>query len=90
MALQPLEGVRIVEFSSSIAGPSSTMILAQLGAEVIKVEPPEGDDARAWPPHIDDRSIVFRQMCAGKRGIVLDLKQPEGVALALDLSLIHI
>jgi len=86
MALQPLEGVRIVEFSSSIAGPSSTMILAQLGAEVIKVEPPEGDDARAWPPHIDDRSIVFRQMCAGKRGIVLDLKQPEGVALALDIT----
>jgi len=86
MALQPLEGVRIVEFSSSIAGPSSTMILAQLGAEVIKVEPPEGDDARAWPPHVDDHSIVFRQMCAGKRGIVLDLKQPEGVALALDIT----
>ncbi len=86
MALQPLEGVRIVEFSTSIAGPSSTMILAQLGADVIKVESPEGDDARAWPPHVGDRSIVFRQMCAGKRGIVLDLKQPEGVALALAIT----
>lgn len=86
MALQPLAGVRIVEFSTSIAGPSSTMILAQLGADVIKVESPEGDDARAWPPHVGDRSIVFRQMCAGKRGIVLDLKQPEAVALALEIT----
>ena len=86
MALQPLEGVRIVEFSTSIAGPSSTMILAQLGADVIKVESPEGDDARAWPPHVGDRSIVFRQMCAGKRGIVLDLKMPDAVALALEIT----
>lgn len=86
MAMRPMEGVRIVEFASSIAGPASTMILAQLGADVIKVEPPDGDDARAWPPHVGDRSIVFRQMCAGKRGIVLDLKQAEGVELALELA----
>ncbi len=86
MLFCPLEGIRIVEFASSIAGPSATMILAQLGADVVKVEPPDGDDARAWPPHVGDRSIVFRQMCAGKRGIVLDLKQAEGVALALDIA----
>ena len=83
---RPLEGTRIVEFSGSIAGPSSTMILAQLGADVIKVESPDGDDSRAWPPHVDDRSVVFRQMCIGKRGIVLDLKQADGVAIALDLA----
>lgn len=83
---RPLDGVRIVEFSTSIAGPMSTMILAQLGADVVKVESPEGDDARSWPPHVGDRSVVFRQMCAGKRGIVIDLKNAEGVEVALALA----
>ena len=83
---RPLDGVRIVEFSSSIAGPAATMILAQLGADVVKVESPEGDDSRGWPPHVGDRSVVFRQMCVGKRGIVVDLKQTEGVEVALALT----
>ena len=83
---RPLDGVRIVEFSSSIAGPVATMILAQLGADVVKVESPEGDDSRGWPPHVGDRSVVFRQMCVGKRGIVVDLKQSEGVEVALALT----
>lgn len=83
---RPLAGVRIIEFSTSIAGPSATMILAQLGADVIKVESPAGDDARAWPPHVGDRSIVFRQMNVGKRGIVIDLKQAQGLAVALALT----
>ena len=85
-AFRPLDGVRIVEFSSSIAGPAAAMILAQLGADVVKVESPEGDDSRAWPPHVGDRSVVFRQMCVGKRGIVVDLKQAEGVEVALALT----
>jgi len=85
MSFKPLHGVRMIEFSGSIAGPSATMILAALGADVIKVESPEGDDARAWPPHVGDRSVVFRQMCAGKRGIVLDLKQALAVEIALEL-----
>jgi formyl-CoA transferase len=84
-AFRPLAGVRVVEFSSSIAGPMATMILAQLGADVVKVEAPDGDDARAWPPHIGDRSVVYRNMGGGKRGVVIDLKQPEGVAVALTL-----
>ena len=83
---RPLAGERVIEFSSSIAGPAAAMILAQLGADVIKVEAPQGDDARAWPPHIGDRSIVYRQMNVGKRGIVIDLKQPEGVDVALQLT----
>ena len=70
---RPLDGVRVVEFSSSIAGPLSTMILAQLGADVVKVESPEGDDARGWPPHVGDRSIVYRNMSVGKRNVVVDL-----------------
>ncbi|MCC6197581.1 MAG: CoA transferase [Burkholderiales bacterium] len=85
-AFRPLDGVRIVEFSSSIAGPLSTMILAQLGADVVKVESPEGDDARGWPPHIGDRSVVYRNMSVGKRGVVVDLKHPAGVEVALTLA----
>jgi crotonobetainyl-CoA:carnitine CoA-transferase CaiB-like acyl-CoA transferase len=85
-AFRPLDGVRVVEFSSSIAGPHATMILAQLGADVIKVESPQGDDARAWPPHIGEHSIVHRQVSVGKRGIVVDLKQAEGVEVVLALA----
>jgi CoA:oxalate CoA-transferase len=86
IAFRPLDGVRIVEFSTSIAGPLATMILAQLGADVVKVESPDGDDARGWPPHIGDRSVVFRNMSVGKRGVVIDLKQPQGVEAALALT----
>ncbi len=85
-AFRPLDGVRVVEFATSVAGPHATMILAQLGADVIKVESPDGDDARAWPPHVGDRSLVHRQMSVGKRGIVVDLKSPQGVGVALDLT----
>ena len=83
---RPLDGVRVVEFSSSIAGPLSTMILAQLGADVVKVESPEGDDSRGWPPHVGDRSIVYRNMSVGKRNVVIDLKHPQGVEVALALA----
>jgi len=85
-AFRPLDGVRIVEFSSSIAGPMSTMILAQLGADVVKVESQQGDDARGWPPHIEDRSVVYRQMSVGKRAIVVDLKHPDGIEVALAIT----
>jgi hypothetical protein len=61
----------------------ATMILAQLGADVVKIESPDGDDARLWPPHIGDRSIVYRNMSVGKRGVVIDLKNAEGVEVAL-------
>lgn len=83
---RPLAGVRVVEFSSSIAGPFATMILAQLGADVVKIESPEGDDARGWPPHIADRSVVYRNMSVGKRNVVIDLKHPQGVETALALA----
>lgn len=82
---RPLHGVRIIDFSTNMAGPHATMILAQLGADVIKVEPPGGDDARHWPPAIGDGSVVHAHMNAGKRGIVLDLSKPDGRAVALRL-----
>lgn len=78
----PLAGYRIVDFSSNIAGPWATMILAQLGADVIKVEPPQGDDARAWAKPAEGQGLVHRQVNVGKRGITLDLKSPEGVEIA--------
>jgi crotonobetainyl-CoA:carnitine CoA-transferase CaiB-like acyl-CoA transferase len=83
--LRPLQGVRIADFSSNMAGPFATMILAQLGADVIKIEAPKGDDARAWPPIVDGLSLTHRHMSAGKRGLVLDLKIPEAVQVALDV-----
>lgn len=83
--LLPLRGVRIADFSSNMAGPFATMILAQLGAEVIKIEAGSGDDARAWAPIVDGKSLTHRHMSAGKRALALDLKQPDGVQVALDL-----
>ena len=83
--LQPLAGVRVADFSSNMAGPYGAMILAQLGADVIKVESPQGDDARAWPPIVQGLSLTHRHMGAGKRSIVIDLKQQEGVPVALAL-----
>lgn len=82
----PLKGVRIADFSTNMAGPYATMILAQLGADVIKVESPSGDDARAWAPEIDGASVVYRHMNAGKRGIVLDLATDAGREAALALA----
>jgi crotonobetainyl-CoA:carnitine CoA-transferase CaiB-like acyl-CoA transferase len=82
--LRPLNGVRIVDFSSNIAGPFATMILAQLGADVIKVESPEGDDSRFWSVHAGV-SLVHRYVNAGKRGVVLDLKTAEGLTTARQL-----
>jgi crotonobetainyl-CoA:carnitine CoA-transferase CaiB-like acyl-CoA transferase len=82
----PLGGVRIVDFSTNMAGPYSTMILAQLGADVIKVEAPTGDDARAWAPEVDGASLVHRHMNAGKRGIVLDLGTAAGREAALAIA----
>ncbi|MDE2303688.1 MAG: CoA transferase [Sphingomonadales bacterium] len=82
----PLEGVRIVDFSTNMAGPYATMILAQLGADVVKVESPAGDDARAWAPEVDGASVVHRHMNAGKRGVVLDLGTVAGREGALALA----
>ena len=85
-AFAPLAGVRIVDFSTNMAGPYATMILAQLGADVVKVEAPGGDDARAWPPEVDGAGVVHRHMNAGKRGVVLDLATTAGQAAALVIA----
>jgi crotonobetainyl-CoA:carnitine CoA-transferase CaiB-like acyl-CoA transferase len=83
----PLAGVTVLDFSRVLAGPAAAMALADLGATVIKVEPPgTGDDTRGFPPHRDGVSHYFLANNRGKRSIVIDLKTPEGVDLAKALA----
>jgi crotonobetainyl-CoA:carnitine CoA-transferase CaiB-like acyl-CoA transferase len=80
-------GVRVVELSTTISGPYCGMILADQGADVIKVERPgRGDDARAMPPHVSGRSAVFHAVNRNKRSVVLDLKSDAGRAAFLALT----
>jgi crotonobetainyl-CoA:carnitine CoA-transferase CaiB-like acyl-CoA transferase len=84
----PLKGVRVLDFTRVLAGPAAATVLADLGAEVIKVEPPGvGDDTRTFPPFKDGNSIYFVGINRGKKSIVIDLKSADGVALAKDLAL---
>ncbi|WP_423195695.1 MULTISPECIES: CaiB/BaiF CoA transferase family protein [unclassified Cupriavidus] len=79
-----LAGVRIVDFTTSVAGPYGTLLLADLGADVVKVERRgSGDDTRSWgPPFLDGESLWFLSMNRNKQSITIDLLQPEGRALA--------
>ena len=76
----PLHGIRVVDLTSSLAGPTCTQILASLGADVVKVEHPErGDEARAWGPRFfDGGSAMFFAANASKRSLALDVKAPLG------------
>lgn len=80
-----LDGVRVLDFTAVMSGPYCTRLLADLGAEVIKVEPPEGDHIRLRPPLRDGRSAYFAQLNAGKSSVALNLKNPEALALIRDL-----
>jgi crotonobetainyl-CoA:carnitine CoA-transferase CaiB-like acyl-CoA transferase len=83
----PLAGVRVLDFTRVLAGPAAALALADLGAEVIKVEPPgSGDETRSFPPIRDGESHYFLSVNRGKKSIVIDLKAPEGLALARDLA----
>src|SRR5262245_25396911 len=83
----PLTGLLVADFSRILAGPYATMLLADLGAEVIKVEAPGGDDTRSWlPPVRDDRSTYYLGVNRNKRSIALDLKDPDDLAAAQELA----
>lgn len=82
---KPLAGVRVVELTRFIAGPYCGMLLADLGAEVLKVESPRGDPARLEGPWLDGESMYFAQMNRNKRGIRLDLHSSEGLARLREL-----
>src|SRR5690606_3804414 len=86
MAQLPLSGVRILDLTQALAGPFATMILADLGAEVIKIESPSGDLTRTTPPHIiQGTSLYFLTNNRNKRGMMLDLKDANALDAFYDL-----
>ena len=82
---RPLTGVRVLDFSTTIAGPHCSRLMADMGADVIKVESPEGDLMRSRPVLRDGAGTMFGQLNAGKRSVVLDLKKPEAIAAVKEL-----
>jgi len=87
VSFQPLTGIRVVDLTSSLAGPTCTETLAALGADVVKVEHPgRGDEARAWGPRFfEGGSVLFFAANRSKRSLALDVKDPEGHAALLRL-----
>jgi crotonobetainyl-CoA:carnitine CoA-transferase CaiB-like acyl-CoA transferase len=77
---RPLSGLRVLDFSTTIAGPHCSRLLADMGADVIKIESPEGDLMRSRPVQRNGAGTMFGQLNAGKRSIMLDLKRPEAIA----------
>src|SRR4051812_15547815 len=71
---QPLSGILVLDFTTLLPGPLATLMLAEAGAEVIKIERPEGEDMRAGAPRFDGEGAAFALLNRGKKGITLDLK----------------
>ncbi len=80
--MTPLTGIRVLDFSKVLAGPLSAQWLGDLGAEVIKIEPPGGDDTRGWPPFRGGEGAVYLASNRNKKSLVLDLKTAAGQAAA--------
>jgi formyl-CoA transferase len=88
VAALPLLGIRVLDFSHALAGPYCTMLLGDLGADVIKIEPPKGDQSRQWgPPFINGESSYFLSVNRNKRSVVLDLKRPAALRIAEKLAM---
>ncbi len=83
---QPLTGIRVLDFTRVLSGPHATRMLCDLGADVIKVEPPNGDLTRFATPKVDSLATYFVQQNAGKRNVSIDLATAAGAALAAELA----
>ncbi len=84
--MNALEGVRILDLSGKLTSSLATMYLCSYGAEVVKVEPPEGDPARKWEPMINGESVYFHYLNSGKKSIVIDYRTPEGAETVKKLA----
>ena len=82
----PLEGIRVLDFTSFIAGSYGAMLLGDLGADVLKIESPGGDNARHWGPFIEGESRMFQAWNRNKRGLSVDLKTAHGLQVVHDLA----
>ena len=84
---KPLEGVRVLDLTRVLAGPFCTMMLSDLGAEIVKVEAPgTGDDSRAFGPFKNGQSLYFVNVNRGKKSIAIDLKTEGGKRLLIELA----
>lgn len=83
----PLDGIRVLDVTTTVSGPAATMVLGELGADVVKIERPGGgDDCREIPPHKGEWSSYFVAVNRGKRSLVLDLSQPRGTEVLLRIA----
>lgn len=84
--MKPLQGLKIIDLSRILSGPYCTMVLGDMGADVLKIEPPQGDDTRAWgPPFVGTESSFYLSVNRNKRSLVLNLKTQEGKAILMEL-----
>jgi crotonobetainyl-CoA:carnitine CoA-transferase CaiB-like acyl-CoA transferase len=81
-AAGPLRGLLVIEICSTIAGPACTRLMGDFGADVIKIEPPEGDPVRQMGQHVDDVSLYAASLLRNKKSVVLDLKNPADLRVA--------
>ena len=82
-----LKNMRILDFTRVLSGPFATMMLGDLGAEVIKIEPPNGDESRVWPPIMENgTNAYFLALNRNKRSLVLNLKAPEAREIVARLA----
>ena len=85
--MAPLDGLRVIDLTRVVAGPFCTMMLGDMGAEVLKIEEPKhGDDSRAWAPLIEGTGSFYLALNRSKKSVALDLKTPDGAELALLLA----
>ena len=79
--MQPLKGITVLDLSRVLAGPYCTAMLADLGAEVVKVESGQGDDSRHIAPYVEGESLYFSMLNRGKKSLCLNLKDPQDLEI---------